>query len=315
MTTMTIAECAALLREKDGFLFLTHVRPDGDTLCSASALCSALRRCGKRAALYPNPEITDTYHAHVDPYLTQEPQAYSYVVSVDAADAGMLPELWRGHVDLSIDHHPKNPGYADLTLLDGTKASCGEIVMELIEALCGALTKEEANLLYIAVSTDSGCFCYGNTTAETLRAGAHLIDCGAENGRLNKEIFRSSSFARLKLEGMVYASMRSYRNNQINVAVVTLDMMRECGAVEDDCEDLASLPGRVRGSVVNLMIRELEPGKSKASVRTSELVDASAICARFGGGGHKMAAGCTYDGGPEELAEALLRAVEEIWPE
>ena len=315
MKLTTIADSAAFLRAHDDYLILTHIRPDGDTLCSAAALCSCLRRLGKRAAMFPNPEITENYADHIAPWLTDRPDGNACFVSVDVADANMLPEEFIGRVALAVDHHPKNPGFAEQTLLNGGKASCGEIVMELIETLCGNLTIEEANLLYIAVSTDSGCFCYGNTTAETLRAGAHLVDCGAENGRLNKAIFRSSSFARLKLEGMIFASLRSYRDHRINVAIVTLDMMRACGAVENDCEDIASLPGRIRGSVVNFMIRELAPGRSKASVRTSEQVDASAICARFGGGGHKMAAGCTYDGSPEELAEGLLRVVEEIWPE
>ena len=315
MKLTTIPECAAFLRSHDHYQILTHIRPDGDTLSSAAALCSALRRLGKRAYLFPNPEITENYTEYTAPYLAQAPEEDACFVSVDTADAGMLPKAFSGVVSLAIDHHPKNPGYAEMTVLDGSRASCAEIVTELIETLCGTLTAQEANLLYIGVSTDSGCFCYGNTTAQTLRAAAHLIDCGAENGVLNKAFFRSSSFARLKLEGMVYASLRSYRNNQINVAVVTLDMMRLCGATENDCDDLASLPGRVRGSVVNLMIRELEPGKSKASVRTSELVDSSAICARFGGGGHKMASGCTCDCGPEELAEGLLAVVNEIWPE
>ena len=307
-------EAAAALRGRDDFLLLTHVRPDGDTLCSASALCSALRRMGKTAALYPNSEITETYAPFVAPFLAETVTGREYIVCVDVAGPEMFPLGFAGKAELCIDHHPSNPGFAPISLICPQKASCGEIVLELIEMLCGPLTGEEANLLYAAVSTDTGCFCYGNTTAETLRAAAHLVDCGAENHSLNKLLFRSSSFARLKLEGMIYASMRSYRGHRINVALVTLDMMAHSGAVEDDCEDLASLPGRVSGSVVNITIRELEPGRSKASVRTNETVDASAICARLGGGGHKMASGCTVDVGPEELEKRLLAAVNEVWP-
>ena len=183
-----------------------------------------------------------------------------------------------------------------------------------LKKLNGGLSKEEADLLYIALSTDTGCFCYANTTPDTLRAAAHLIECGAENATLNTLLFRSSSFARLKLEGLIFASMRSYRQHKINVAVVTLDMMEQAGAVENDCEDLASLPGRVSGNVVSITIRELAPGRSKASVRTNDQVDASAVCGRLGGGGHKMASGCTVDVGPEELADLLLQEVEKVWP-
>ena len=311
---LTLNECAEILRGHDNYFLITHVRPDGDTLCTAAALCSALRRMGKNAAMYRNPEVTETYAPLIEPYVGEGKDG-AFIVTVDLADVTMFPKGWEGSADLAIDHHPKNPGYAAATIVDGSKAACGEIVMALIELLCGELTAEEAKLLYIAVSTDSGCFSYGNTTAETLRAAAHLVDCGAENAPLNKAFFRSYSFARLKLEGMIYANLQTFRNNQINVAIVTLDMMRECGATEDDCDDLASLPGKVRGSVVNVTIREIAEGTCKVSLRTNDEVDSSAICGRFGGGGHKMAAGCTLNTDPEIAALLIMAAVNQEWPE
>lgn len=310
---MTMLEAAALLSAQDDFRILTHTRPDGDTLCSAAALCSMLRRLGKRAWLFPNPEITEKFRPLVEDYLAPEPDAAGCTVSVDVAGPEMLCAGFSGTVELAIDHHPKNPGFARQTLLRSEKASTGEIVLELSDALGCGVTPEEATLLYIALSTDCGCFCYGNTAADTHRAAARLMDLGADHRWVNKQFFRSFSFPRLKLEGMIFATLRSYRENRINLAVITLDMMRESGATEDDCDDLASLAGKVRGNVVSITVREIAPGRSKASVRTNELVDASAVCALFGGGGHKMASGCTADLPPKELADRLLRAVDEIW--
>lgn len=309
---MKICDCEMLLRGADNILLITHARPDGDTLCSAAALCSALRRLGKNAGLFNNPEITDSYMDFVRDYIWTEIPEKAYIVSVDTADVRMFPIGFSGEVDLAIDHHASNPGYAKNSLIYGEKAACGEIIMDVILALCGELTQEEANLIYAAISTDTGCFLYGNTTPQTLRAAADVIDYGAENGRLNKLLFRSMSFSRLKLEGLIYAGMRSYRDNSVNVAVITLDMMRESGATENDCDDLASLAGKVKGSVVAITVRELPDGRSKASVRTNEQVNASEICARFGGGGHAMAAGCNGDMGPYELADALLKVVYEV---
>lgn len=310
---MKICDCEALLRANDNILLVTHSRPDGDTLCSAAALCSALRRLGKKAGLYKNPEITETYADFVKDYIWEHIPANAYIVSVDTADVRMLPIGFEGEVELAIDHHASNPGYAKHNYIRGEKAACGEIVLELIKALCGGLSKEEADLVYAAISTDTGCFCYGNTNPDTLRAAAEVIEYGAENGRLNKLLFRSMSYSRLKLEGLIYASMRSYRDNTVNVAIVTSDMMRESGATEDDCDDLASLAGKVKGSVVAITVRELGPGRSKASVRTNETVNASDICARFGGGGHSMAAGCNADMGPREFADAILEVVNEVY--
>jgi len=309
---MKICDCAALLHAADNILLVTHSRPDGDTLCSAAALCSALRRMGKKAGLYNNPEITENYMDFVRDYLWTEYPENCYVVTVDTAETKMLPIGFSGDVDLAIDHHASNPGYAKHNLIQGEKAACGEIIMEVILALCGELSVEEANLVYAAISTDTGCFCYGNTTAQTLRAAADAIEYGAQNGWLNKLLFRSMSYSRLKLEGLIYAGMRSYRNNTINVAIVTLDMMAEAGATENDCDDLASLAGKVRGNIVSITIRELPDGRSKASVRTNKDVNASEICARFGGGGHSMAAGCNAEMGPYEFADALLAVVNEV---
>ncbi len=312
---MTILECAAVLEAQQEVMLLTHARPDGDTLGSAAALCSALRRGGKKAWLYPNPQITSHFRRYIAPYLGENAEG-AFVVSVDVAGTELFPKGFEGRsVPLCIDHHPGPHDFAAQKLLDTEKASCGEIVMRLIEAMYGGLTPEEASLLYIALSTDCGCFVYGNTRADTHIAAAHLIDCGADYHALNKELFRSFSFARLKLEGMIFSSLRSLRDNAVNVAVIPLEMMERSGATEDDCDDLASLAGKVRGSRVSLTVRELAGGKSKASVRTDGSVDANALCARFGGGGHKMAAGCTMDCGPEALAERLLDAIDEVWPE
>ena len=227
----------------------------------------------------------------------------------------MFPKGFPGKTaDLAIDHHPGEHDFAPAKLLNPEKASCGEIVMEVMEALNGDLTPAEADLLYMAVSTDCGCFVYGNTRADTHRAAAHLIDCGADIQPLNKELFRSFSFARLKLEGFIYSSMRSYKDHAVNLVMVTEDMMARSGATEDDCDDLASLAGKIRGNRVGITVRELGNGKCKASLRTDGSVDAREVCGRFGGGGHKMASGCTVEMDAETLAEKLLAVVDEVWP-
>ena len=310
---MEMRDCAALLRAHDNFLLLTHRRPDGDTLGSAAALCLALRRLDKTACLYPNPQITESYLGYTAPLFAPAGFRANFVISVDTAGESLLPEAYPGGVDLALDHHPSNTGYAKQSVVWPHKASCGELVGELIEALCDGLTPLEAELLYVAVSTDTGCFCYGNTTADTLRAAARFIDAGADNKKLNKRLFRSFSRARVALEGMVFAGLRLERGGQVVIATVTLAMLQKAGATEDDCEDLASLPGRVAGSRTSATIRELPGNVCKISLRTDGVIDASAVCAHFGGGGHPMAAGCEMGCPPDEAAAALLRALDEEW--
>lgn len=308
---MNIKECAAWLAGHDNILLLTHVRPDGDTLGGAAALCSALRRTGKKAALFDNPDITPKYLKYVSGYITPGFD-YACTAAVDVAEAHMLPSGFSGEVDLCIDHHPSNSHYAAELLLDGGKASCGEIVLELIKELCGGVTAEEASLLYMAVSTDCGCFRYANVTSETFAAASELLSFGADVKRLNFDLFRQVSRARMTLEGSILSGLKYLFDGKVVAATVTCKMMRDACATENDCDDIAGIPGKVEGCVVSLVIRELEDNKCKVSVRSNETFDSSALCARFGGGGHKMASGCTIEASPEDTLRLLAAAIGEV---
>lgn len=309
---MNYRECAEWLITRDNFFLITHLRPDGDTLGSAAALCSALRRMGKTAYLFNNPEITPKYQKYTDAYIT-DCFTPDYTVAVDVAESAMLCEGFKGKVDLCIDHHPKNPHFSEELLLRGEKASCGEIVLEVIKELCGDVTCEEASLLYMAVSTDCGCFRYANVTSETFAAASELAAYGAQVQKLNFELFRQVSRARITLEGMISAGLRFYHEGRVIVATVTEKMMEEAGATENDCDDIAGIPGKVEGCVVSMVIRELEKGKCKVSMRSQPSFDSSAICMKFGGGGHKMASGCTVFEDPDKTRELLIAAIDEVW--
>lgn len=310
---MTAQECSQLLLSKNNILIITHTNPDGDTLCSAAALCSALRRAGKRANLFRNPAVTTKYMPHVEKYFAPKSFKSKYIVSVDVATEKMFAEGFDGAIDLCIDHHPTNSHYAKKELVCTDKAACGEIVLAVIKEMCGGITQEEADLLYIAVTTDTGCFQYLNTNAATFRAAAELLEYGADTGMVNVKFFRKASRARLKLEGMIYSTMGFYRDGKISVAIITKEMLRQAGAGEEDCDDLAGLAGRAEGASVNITIRERDNGSSKVSVRTGRDVSSSDICAVFGGGGHAMAAGCTIDCPPEKARDMLLAVIDEVW--
>ncbi len=309
---MTLNDCVSYLKEHDGYLLVTHIRPDGDTLGSAAALCHLLRRMGKTAYVYDNPETTKKYAPWTAPYLASTDFVPACVVGIDLASERLFPKGLSEDTafDLCIDHHPTNTGYAKELFCLPDKASCGEAIILLAKEL-GGLDKTLADLLYVAVSTDCGCFVYANTTAETHRAAAELIEAGADYRPINVSLFRQFSFSRLMLEGLIYSSMKSYADGRVNVATVTLDMMERSGATEDDCDDLASLAGRVDGGYVSVTIRELGPGECKVSLRSGQNFDSSAICALHGGGGHRMASGCSISADPEKTREIIVGEILE----
>lgn len=310
---MTRQECVDYLKNHDQYLILTHLRPDGDTLGCAAALCHALRRFGKQAWLYRNPEVTLTYLDMVQPFFLPAGQATETVVSVDVAERHMLARGYEGPVDLSIDHHPKGGGFCAESIIEPACAAVGELLLELLDMLTGGVDVFEADALYTALATDSGCFRFSNTTADTFRAAARLTDAGAHIAELNKKLFRSKSRARMLLEGAICASLQSYKDAQLNIAVVTLEMLQTAGAREEDCQDMADLAGMVDTNRVAVTVRELRKDHCKISVRTDGSMSAITICQAFGGGGHLMAAGCEIPMAPQDAAQAVRKVVEELW--
>ena len=312
---MTYTEAAAWLRAHDRYLILTHKRPDGDTIGCAAALCRGLRGLGKTAHICPGTGETHLFTPYLEGLLAPEDYQPDTVVSVDIAARGLFtksgePWLERG-VDLAIDHHPSQEFFAKETCLDAGRAACGEIIYEILNEL-GQVNTETAVPLYVAVSTDTGCFQYGNTTADTHRVAAALMATGMDVFPLNKRHFRTKTWARLQVERLIVERMHRYEDGKIAVAPVSLSLMDEAGATEEDMEDIAAFLGQIEGVETSVTIRELEDGACKLSVRTSGGLNATKVCALLGGGGHAAAAGCTVGGTLEQAESAILDAIRQV---
>ena len=311
---LTVQEAAARLRQMDNVLLLTHVRPDGDTIGSAAALCQALRDMGKTAYLLYNPEITDTYAPYAAPYWAPEDFAPAHIVSTDIAALNLLPDnaaSYASRIELAIDHHGSHGFFAPNVCLDAEAAACGEIIYHIIRALT-AVTPAIAMALYVAISTDTGCFVYTNTTADTHRIAAALLETGIDVGPVNKALFRTKSKTRLAMEARMVADMELYDSDRVVVMSIPLSLRQELQATEADIEELSSLAALVEGTDCGITLRELKPGKVKLSLRTGPRVDACAVCQRLGGGGHKAAAGATVDGTLKDAKALVLQAYRAV---
>lgn len=313
---MTVQETASLLQSLDQVLILTHKRPDGDTIGCAAALCLGLRQLGKTAWVLPNEDA----HGLFDPYFQGvlapadfQPQV---AVSVDVASQGMLPESaapWKDNILLCIDHHGSNEGYAQHTLVDPAAAACGEIITKVLTQLGVTITAPIALLLYMAIATDTGCFVYSNTTPETHRIAADLMETGFDAQWVNKRHFRVKSLKRMQIESRLVRDMDLEQDGSLVLAYVTLDMIRELQATEEDLEDISSFIGLLEGVDNAVTVRQLKPEECKISLRTDgKSLNASLVCARFGGGGHPAAAGCTIHGTPAQAKAAMLDAIEQV---
>lgn len=305
---------AQFLRERDGFLLLTHRRPDGDAVGCAVALCRALRKLGKTAWVLPNPDATALFDPYWGDTLSPADFRPDTVVSTDVASEGLFPsnaEGYKGKVDLCLDHHPSNTGFARYNCVEADKAACGELIYRVVTQWF-PVDAAIALPLYLAVSTDTGCFVYSNTTPHTHRVAAALMETGIDYAGVNKRHFRTKSYVRLRLESRMVETMDLHDGGKTAIAAISLRDMADFGATEEDVEDIAAVVGQLAGVHTAVTIRELKPGECKLSVRTAADLDASKVCALLGGGGHAAAAGCSVMGSVEEAKAAILNAIRQI---
>ena len=308
---LTVSETAALLRTFDNVLILTHVRPDGDTVGCAAALCAGLRAMGKTAYLLPNPELTNTTTPYFAPYAAPEDFMPEKVVSTDIATVGLFPENAKpyiGRIDLAIDHHPSFESFGKANIVRPEAAACGELMYDILANL-GPITSEIALPLYVAVSTDTGCFAYNNTSAQTHAVAAALMRTGIDFKTVNKVFFRTKTRKRMQLEGAMLDTMEFFDRDRVAVRSVPISLMERVQATESDAEDLSALGGQIEGVDCAVTMRELRPDVWKMSVRTGTRINATNVCKILGGGGHAAAAGCTVEASWPEAKRQILAAI------
>ena len=310
-------EAARRLRRMENVLILTHVRPDGDTVGCAAALCLALRKLGKTAYLLPNPGVTDTTAPFVTPYEAPPDFRPESVISVDIATTKLLPENakgYEGRIDLAMDHHPSFEGFGRENIVRPEAAACGELIYDILAAL-GPITPEMALPLYVAVSTDTGCFAYANTTPQTHAVAAALMRTGIDFKTVNKVFFRTKTRKRMQLEGAMLSSCEFYDHDRVAILSVPISLMERVQATESDAEDLSALGGQIQGVDCAVTMRELQPDVWKLSLRTGDRVNATEVCRMMGGGGHRAAAGATIEGPWADCRDRVLAAIARNVPD
>lgn len=303
-----VRKAADFLKANDDYLILMHGSPDGDTLGCGYALCGALQRMGKRAKAVCPDEIP-----HKFDYLSKAAEVQEFepktVVCVDVADPKLLGKLENigKTAQLCIDHHESNVEYAERMLVRPDYAAACELVYEVINALGVPFDKELSNCIYTGTATDTGCFKFSNTTAQTHIIAAEMIKYGAEFAQINYVNFDLKTQGRIKLEQEVLNNIRYYDEGRVALIAVPLSLLERLPDVDsEDVGALSNMPRQIAGVEVGICIKEKKSGVYKVSMRTSELVNAADVCALYGGGGHARAAGCSFNGATMEQVEVKI---------
>lgn len=309
-------EAAVYLLANDRYLILTHIRPDGDTIGCAAGLCHALREQGKTAYVLENAEATSLFTPYLEGLLPEAGYVPDTVVSVDIAAVSLFPEpaqqyLQRG-IDLAIDHHPSQEFFAKETCLDVSAAACGEIIFQIISQF-GAVSQRAALPLYLAVSTDTGCFMFGNTTSQTHRVAAALMETGISIREINKLHFNTKSYRRLTLESLIVSGMELHDSGSLAVVTLSLAMMVQAQATQEDIDNISSFVAQIEGVQIGATLRELGENEWKLSLRTTpDVLNASHVCGLLGGGGHAAASGATICAPLPQVKQQVLQAIRTI---
>ncbi len=315
MNTITTAQAAGFLQAHDNYLILTHVRPDGDTIGCAAGLCRALRQIGKIAYILENPEATELFTPYLEGLTAPAGYRPETVVSVDIAARSLFLEgakQYLDRVDLAIDHHPSQEFFAARTCLDSGAAACGQIVFQIVSQFT-ALTPEIGEALYVAVSTDCGCFQYSNTDAAIHRTAAALMETGFDPYPVNRRFFRTKTFKRLALESLLIQGLELRDGGTTALVFLTTAMIDQVGASERDMDDISAFVGQIEGVKNGATLKETRDGHVKISLRTDPGdLNASSVCALLGGGGHAAAAGAMVEGTMETVRQAVIAAIEQV---
>ena len=262
-----------------------------------------------------NSGVTETYAGYMEGCYPPADFVPEHIVAVDIATEHLLPaefEPYRGGIELCIDHHPSNEGYAEETCLDASAAACGEIVYRICRLL-GEMDAAIAKQLYIAITTDCGCFVYNNTTPATHRIAAELMEYGDFWKQVNRNCFQTLSLKEIKLQQRLLGSMEFFDGGALAVGAISLADLAEFQASQGDSEELASWANKIQGVKASATLRQLEERVWKVSLRTDGSLNATRVCALLGGGGHAAAAGASmYDVDEAQARRRVLEAVRAV---
>lgn len=302
----TRAGVAEAIRARRRFVLTSHVRPDGDAIGSQLAMAYALRHLGKEVRIVNRdappppmqafPGVRDIEIASS----VDDPGDAVIVMECGDLDRTGVAGLDRGFV-INIDHHPGNSAYGALNWFDLSAAACGEMVFDLVGELGVPLTVEIATHVYVAILTDTGSFHYSSITPRTFDICRQCMEAGVSPPQVARNIFDSNNLGRLKLFGAVLSRMQLDDSGQIATVFVDRRLAHECGGTYDDTEGLINLPLTVKDIQAVVFFKEQDDRLWRVSMRSKGEIDVHAIAARFGGGGHKNASGCTAEGDFEEL--------------
>ncbi|MFQ5708422.1 MAG: bifunctional oligoribonuclease/PAP phosphatase NrnA [bacterium] len=309
------------------FVLTTHVNPDGDGLGSEAALFHYLTRIGKDVFIYNSSPVPANYKfldsdnrmLVYDPDLHHETLLTAdYILILDISEWNRLKDVGASvknlHIPkICIDHHPPHEKFGNISLVDVSASSTGEIVYDLIKFCGGSMTPNIADAIYTSILTDTGSFRFSNTNDRAFKIAGDLVAAGVSPQKIYQEVYEHQAPSKVKLLGFVLYNLKLEDNGRVAWISVSQENLETIHAKPQDTEGFADYPRVINGVEVSIMFIELEKGRIKVSFRSKGNYVINQIAQKFGGGGHAYAAGVLIKGELDEFIPAVLGEVSKLF--
>jgi phosphoesterase RecJ-like protein len=305
------------LRGGGRFLITSHVNPDGDSIASQCAVRLLIERLGGRADIVNSHPVPRVYRflpgaSRIGTRPPKTWKSYVAVIVLDCGDARRASGLLEPRPPLpvvNIDHHATNPGYGDLNLVVPAACSTAEIIHGLAVSLGVRPEGALAEALYTGILTDTGSFRHGSTTPRAFRIASLLVGTGVDPSRIAQAVYESVSFETLQVLGETLAGLRRTPDGRVAWIRLPAAVLGKLASPAES-EEWAGYPRSLDTAVLSVCFKESEPGQIRLSFRSKGAVDVAALAARWGGGGHRNAAGATVHGTLEAVEKTVIAAAQ-----
>ncbi len=303
--------------ESERIVITSHLRPDGDSICTALALSFMGEFLGKEVAIINRDNTPFPFNNFPDIEKVQigdiAPQHFDMIIFLECANVSRSgQDNLDNYFKVNIDHHHSNDYYADINWVNPNASAVGEIVYELGEKLNLQFTPQIASHLYCAIVSDTGSFQFSNTTAKSFEVCHRLVNNGADPIKISDLLFNNNLPEKIKLLGRVVSTLQM--NEEGNIAVITMfkEDLQSLNLRETDTEDITTIARSIKGVELVLFFKEMDKDTFRISIRSKDTANAAVVAEKFGGGGHVHAAGFTVSGKYEKLLKEIPEKVDNL---
>jgi len=311
-----LSQVVELIESKRRFAITSHIRPDGDSLGSSLGLYWLLRALDKEVEVIMRDPVPHAYQqlpgaqdVKVVPAVDPSYHAVFVIECSDISRPGLI-DLEKQAV-VNIDHHSTTALFGTINWIDSTASAVGEMIYNLCKATGVRVTKEIAECVYTALITDTGSFHYSNTTERTFKVASELVRTGVKPAKTAEAVFASYPWSRIELMAAVLSTARRDETGHVACMRQSLEMQQRAKASDEDADGFVNYPLTVEGVEAVAMLKEYEPGIYRTSLRSKGDVNVAKVAERFGGGGHRNAAGCTLRGSWEEAESEIVALLQD----